>query len=69
MYRRDICNSIEELIDNLEKSLAKIELNDDEMRCLGELREYALGDEGSWVLSDEFLNLIGTLPDRSIAYI
>jgi hypothetical protein len=50
---------VDELLDELEKSLSNVELNDDEMRCMGELRQYALGDEGSWVLSDEFLNLIG----------
>jgi len=39
------------------------------MRCLKELREYSVGDEGSWVLSDDFLGLIGKLPktgDRMI---
>ncbi len=56
---RDFGNSVDELLDELEKSLSNVELNDDEMRCMGELRQYALGDEGSWVLSDEFLNLIG----------
>jgi hypothetical protein len=59
---RDLCSSIDELLDELEKSLAKVELNEEEMRCLKELREYALGDEGSWVLSDDFLGLIGKLP-------
>lgn len=58
-FSRDLGNSVDELLDELEKSLANVELNDDEMRCLKELRDYALGDEGSWVLSDEFLNLIG----------
>lgn len=56
---RDICTSIDELMDELEKSLCKVELNEEEMRCLKELREYACGDEGSWVLSDDFLGLIG----------
>ena len=50
---------MDELLDELEKSLDRVELNDEEMRCLRELREYALGEEGSWVLSDDFLNLIG----------
>lgn len=58
---RDICSSIDELLDDLEKSLAKVELNEEEMRCLKELREYSVGDEGSWVLSDDFLGLIGTI--------
>lgn len=56
---RDICTSVEELLDELEKSLCKVELNEEEMRCLKELREYSMGDEGSWVLSDDFLGLIG----------
>jgi hypothetical protein len=31
------------------------------MRCLRELRDYALGEDGSWVLSEDFLNLIGRI--------
>jgi hypothetical protein len=58
---RDLGNSVDELLDDLERSLANIDLNDEEMRCMRELREYALGDEGSWVLSDDFLNLIGRI--------
>lgn len=58
---RDVCNSPEELLDNLEQSLHTIDLNEEEMRCLKELREYCLGDEGSWVLSDDFLGLIGRI--------
>ncbi|XP_021956170.1 uncharacterized protein LOC110852407 isoform X2 [Folsomia candida] len=58
---RDICSSIDELLDDLEKSLAKVELNEEEMRCLKELREYSVGDEGSWVLSDDFLGLIARI--------
>ncbi|CAL8113708.1 unnamed protein product [Orchesella dallaii] len=65
---RDVCNTPEELLDNLEQSLGCIELNEEEMRCLKELREYCLGDEGSWVLSDDFLGFIGRilLTDSSI---
>lgn len=37
---------MEELLDELEKSLANVELNENEMRCMSELREYALGPEG-----------------------
>lgn len=58
---KDLGNSVDELLDDLERSLANVDLNDEEMRCMRELREYALGDEGSWVLSDEFLNLIGRI--------
>ncbi|ODN04797.1 hypothetical protein Ocin01_01900 [Orchesella cincta] len=65
---KDVCNTPEELLDNLEQSLGSIELNEEEMRCLKELREYCLGDEGSWVLSDDFLGFIGRilLTDSSI---
>jgi len=58
---RDVCNHPEELLDALEQSLHTIDLNEEEMRCLKELREYCLGDEGSWVLSDDFLGLIGRI--------
>ncbi len=51
--------NVDQLLDELEKSLAHVELNEEEMRCLKELREYSVGDEGSWVLSDDFLGLIG----------
>lgn len=56
-----MCNTPEELLDALEQSLASAELNEEEMRCLKELREYCLGDEGSWVLSDDFLSFIGRI--------
>jgi len=41
---------VEELLDELEKSLSNVELNDDEMRCMTELRDYALGSEGETCL-------------------
>lgn len=52
--RRDVCNTPEELLDNLEQSLHTIDLNEEEMRCLKELREYCLGDEGLCNLSLSF---------------
>lgn len=34
-------------------------LNDEERRCMDELRQYVLENEGSWALGDTFLNFVG----------
>ncbi|XP_070523765.1 uncharacterized protein [Cardiocondyla obscurior] len=48
-------------------SALKGKLNDEEQRCLDELRQYVLEDEGSWALGDNFLNFVGrVLYDKSL---
>ncbi|XP_077272873.1 uncharacterized protein LOC143903278 isoform X1 [Temnothorax americanus] len=45
----------------------KGKLNEEEQRCLDELRQYVLEDEGSWALGDNFLNFVGrVLYDKSL---
>lgn len=34
-------------------------LSPEEQKCVEELQQYMIGDEGSWVLSDNFLDFIG----------
>lgn len=36
-------------------------LSTDEKRAVEELHQYMLGDEGSWALSDGFLDFVGKL--------
>ncbi|KAK4874626.1 hypothetical protein RN001_013986 [Aquatica leii] len=43
------------------ENLLKDQLIEDERRSLDELGQYLLGDEGSWVVGDGFLNFIGRL--------
>ncbi|XP_020280923.1 uncharacterized protein LOC109853337 isoform X2 [Pseudomyrmex gracilis] len=58
----DVRAEYEGLVNALEGKL-----NEEERRCMDELRQYVLENEGSWALGDTFLNFVGrVLWDRSL---